>query len=88
MSKQRRTLAYSTFAAIMIFGVSVMASDRTDKDVLEAIWRSPDDSPAYFSDRFLNEIPSDKIRSILADLTGQCGAFIAVEETKKLAISV
>ena len=38
MSRQRRIFALSAIAAFMTFGAPVMASDRTDEDVLEAIW--------------------------------------------------
>ena len=56
-----------------------MASDRTDEEVLEAIWRMPDDSPALFSDRFLREVPPDQIKAILGDLIAKCGGLVAVE---------
>lgn len=60
-----------------------MASDRTDQDILESMWRSPDDSPSLFSELFLKEVPPEQIRSLLADLIEQCGAFVAVEATEK-----
>ena len=69
--------------AAIVIGTSVMASDRTDEDVLASMWHSPDDSPALFSDGFLREVPPDQIRSILVDLNGRCGALVAVEATAK-----
>ncbi|MGI9487061.1 MAG: serine hydrolase [Geminicoccaceae bacterium] len=79
MSRERLTRALAALAAIMTIGASVMASDQTDEDVLALMWRSPDDSPALFSEIFLKEVPPDQIRSILADLNRRCGAFVAVE---------
>ena len=83
MSGQRLARALSTLAAIMTFGALAMASDQTDEDVLEAMWRSPDDSPALFSAAFLKEVPPEQIKSILADLNGRCGAFVVVKAGEK-----
>ncbi len=60
-----------------------MALDRTDEDVLESMWRLPDDSPALFSETFLKEVPSEQIKSILADFIERCGALIAVEAAEE-----
>ncbi|MEM8948700.1 MAG: serine hydrolase [Pseudomonadota bacterium] len=83
MSRQRGLAALSTLMAIMTMGASVLASDRTDEDLLESMWSSPNDSPALFSDTFLREVPAEQIKSVLADFIERCGDFIAVEATER-----
>jgi len=57
-----------------------MASDQTDEQVLEAIWRSPDTSAPFFSDLFLKQIPAKQLASSLNDMIERCGALITIQK--------
>ncbi|MGI9499089.1 MAG: serine hydrolase [Geminicoccaceae bacterium] len=59
-----------------------MAADQTDEQILEAIWLSPGESASQFSDLFLDQIPPDKIVSLLADFVQRCGAMVIVRKAE------
>ncbi|MGI9502916.1 MAG: serine hydrolase [Geminicoccaceae bacterium] len=60
-----------------------MASDQTDEQVLEAIWRSPDTSAPFFSALFLQQIPAGQLGSFLGGMIEQCGELITIQKTSK-----
>lgn len=80
---QRSPLHVLGMAAALMIGTSAMASDHTDEQVLEAIWRSPDTSAPLFSELFLQQIPADQLGSFLGGMIEQCGDLITIQKAGK-----
>ena len=66
--------------ATLAIGTSAAASDQTDEQVLEAIWRSPEASAPLFSDLFLKQIPAEQLAQSLKGMIEQCGELVTIQK--------
>ena len=58
----------------IVIGTSVMASDKSDEELLKAVWQSPEESASFFSEQFLRQILTERLATLLNDLIRRCGA--------------